>query len=374
MKDIEEYSTKSGKKRYKFTIYNGKDASTGKSIIIRKQGFKSARDAKQAYLDVQQAILNGEYTPLNEKRLTVKELYKLYLPLHEKEVKGSSIVSFKSAMKLHILPVLGNTYLDKLTTIQCQKLVNSWADKYKKNSFNSFFSSINEMLVYAVKMDLLQVNPLSKVIKPRFKEETKRKENFYSKDELELFLQGAKKQGLIQYTLFYLLAYTGLRIGEAVALTWADIDFNSKSLTVSKTITKNQNSKEVIGTPKTKTSNRTIFLTSSTIKVLLDLREAQLKDTIYIGASGSQRIFNISIPTVGTWCRKIAKKQGVKRITVHGFRHTHASLCFEAGMSMQEVKNRLGHANISITMDLYTHVTKGKEKAGVSKLENYMNA
>lgn len=95
MKEITKYSTNSGKTRYKFTVYAGKDGTTGKSIIIRKQGFKTLKQAKQALLNVQQAILNGDYLPISEKRLTYKELFIEWWAVYEKSVKQSDIVLLK---------------------------------------------------------------------------------------------------------------------------------------------------------------------------------------------------------------------------------------------------------------------------------------
>jgi hypothetical protein len=132
-KDIINYQTASGKDRYKFIVYAGKDETTGKSIIIRKQGFKTLKEAKQAYLDVQQAILNGDYLPINQKRLTFKGLLELYLPLYAQTVKETSFYQFKRCMESKVLPVLGDVYLDKITPQLCQKAVNQWARERHKS-------------------------------------------------------------------------------------------------------------------------------------------------------------------------------------------------------------------------------------------------
>lgn len=165
-KDIIKYQTASGKDRYKFIVYAGKDETTGKSIIIRKQGFKTLKEAKQAYLDVQQAILNGDYLPINQKRLTFKGLLELYLPLYAQTVKETSFYQFKRCMESKVLPVLGDVYLDKITPQLCQKAVNQWARERPK-SFDRVIVWTSKVLKYAFKVGLIDSNPFDHVIVPK---------------------------------------------------------------------------------------------------------------------------------------------------------------------------------------------------------------
>lgn len=377
-KDIIKYQTASGKDRYKFIVYAGKDETTGKSIIIRKQGFKTLKEAKQAYLDVQQAILNGDYLPINQKRLTYKGLLELYLPLYAQTVKETSFYQFKRCMESKALPVLGDVYLDKITPQLCQKAVNQWAKEYP-NSFGRVTIWTSKVLKYAFKIGLIDSNPFDRVIKPK-KPAKKKKENFYTKKELETFLNGARDAGMMKYTLFRLLAFSGMRIGELIALNWSDVDFFRKTVSINKTLTLDKGGKYTIGSPKTASSNRTIMLDDETMNILQKWRAEQSRRIIYLGKPQNDLIFpsehgsHLANPTVQHWNEKIAKKQGLRKISLHGFRHTHASLCFEAGLTMQDVKDRLGHSNISTTMDIYTHVTKSRKKESVQQLANFMRA
>ncbi|WP_302187852.1 site-specific integrase [uncultured Lactobacillus sp.] len=377
-KDIIKYQTASGKDRYKFIVYAGKDETTGKSIIIRKQGFKTLKEAKQAYLDVQQAILNGDYLPINQKRLTYKGLLELYLPLYAQTVKETSFYQFKRCMESKVLPVLGDVYLDKITPQLCQKAVNQWAREYPIG-FERVTIWASKVLKYAFKIGLIDSNPFDRVIKPK-KPVKKKKDNFYTKDELETFLNGARDAGMMKYTLFRLLAFSGMRIGELIALEWSDVDFFRKTVSINKTVTLDKAGKYTIGSPKTASSNRKIMLDDETVNILKKWRAEQSRRIIYLGKSKNDLVFpnehgeHFMSATVMNWNKKIAEKQGLRKIGLHGFRHTHASLCFEAGLTMQDVKDRLGHSNISTTMDIYTHVTKSRKEESVQQLAKFMRA
>lgn len=377
-KDIIKYQTASGKDRYKFIVYAGKDETTGKSIVIRKQGFKTLKEAKQAYLDVQQAILNGDYLPINQKRLTYKGLLELYLPLYAQTVKETSFFQFKRCMESKVLPVLGDVYLDKITPQLCQKAVNQWA-KDTPGGFVRAASWSSKVFKYAFQIGLIDSNPFDRIIMPK-KPAKQKKENFYTKDELETFLNGARDAGIMKYALFRLLAFSGMRIGELIALEWSDIDFFRKTVSINKTLTLDKAGNYTVGRPKTTSSNRVIMLDDETMAILQKWRAEQSRRIIYLGKSKNDLIFpgehgaHLVYSTALDWNKKIAKKQGLKNISLHGFRHTHASLCFEAGLTMQDVKDRLGHSNISTTMDIYTHVTKSRKEESIQQLAKFMRA
>lgn len=378
MKEITKYSTNSGKTRYKFTVYAGKDGTTGKSIIIRKQGFKTLKQAKQALLNVQQAILNGDYLPISEKRLTYKELFIEWWAVYEKSVKQSTAFSCKIIFNKSILPYFGSKYIDKITLVDCQR----WANKLANDSPASFKETkarASRVLDYAIKLGMLTRNPFKLITMPKTQKKKEKQENFYTKEELFRFLQQAKKSSFQKYAMFRLLAFSGMRKGELLALNWADIDFKAGTVSINKTLSRDASGKTCINdTPKTASSTRIVTLDSETMAVLKEWRRRQLSNVIYLGQSKDNLVFynsftgvHFSLVTLNDWASSIAKQAGIKSITPHGFRHTHASLCFAAGLSMQDVKERLGHSSITMTMDIYTHVTQKQSKAGAEKLARF---
>lgn len=379
-KEIIEYTTPKGQKRFKFLVYAGKDSTTGKSITIRKQGFKSYKEAFEALLKVKEGVMNDEYKPITEKRLKFVDLYNLYLDFYKEQVKERTLYNFTGRAKSNLIPLLGDVYLDKLTPAICQNAINELTKKHTNPK--QYILDLGQVLKYGVTLGMLKENPLNRTIKPRLKMKKQAKKEFYTKEELELFLKVARKAGLKWYVLFRVLAYTGIRFGELASLTWDDIDFKASTLKINKTRSLDKKGEQVITSAKTHASNRTIFLDSQTLQDLHLLRANQQLNVIYLGKESIENnlVFSsihgkcIRPRTVDYWNRKIAGSAGLEKIKIHGFRHTHASLCFEAGMTMKDVKERLGHSSITTTMDIYTHLTKGHAKASAERFTKYMQA
>ncbi|MDN6398410.1 MAG: site-specific integrase [Alkalibacterium sp.] len=236
---------------------------------------------------------------------------------------------------------------------------------------------------YAIDEQLITSNPMERVKVPKNRN-VKREVAYYEKEELLEFLDSAKKeQNPIWYPLFYLLAFTGMRKGEALALQWKDIDFMNQHLTVSKTLTRGKNSRLYVeDSPKTQAGNRDIPLDPSVLSILKQWRKDQREMYIKLGhntLNDSQLLFTnlnndfMQPPALTKAMDRIVKKNNLKRITVHQLRHTHASLLFNAGASIKEVQQRLGHSSYEVTMNVYTHVTKDKQEETVDKFAHYMN-
>lgn len=378
--DIKEYMTNGGKKRYKFSIYVCKDKSTGESIQIRKRGYKTLEEAKKAYLDYQNDIISGEYSPNVDAHIKFNKFIDEWLPIYRPTVKESTYATTLRIIDNHIRKELGECFLDRITVRTCDKAVKKWF----KNSpivFKRYVMYTSKILDYAISLELIKSNPMRKVILPKVKREHKEFDQFYTKNELDDFLFWAKDYSFKAYAFFRLLAYSGIRKGEALALQWKDIDLAHNTITIERTESKGINDRLMITTPKTSNAYRTIHVQHETLQVLTEWRKQQTSNLIRLGENvfnPEQLVFSntnnqmLDPYTVDKWNRAICSKHHLRRIKVHGFRHTHASLCFEAGLSMEDVKNRLGHAKISTTMDVYTHVTKTKEKESAEQFNRFM--
>ena len=207
----------------------------------------------------------------------------------------------------------------------------------------------------------------------------KEKENFLDRYQLKEFLLIVKQQEPSNvYTMLHVLAYTGLRKGELAALTWNDIDFTNQTLSVTKT-GYYLNGNPYITSTKTNKSTRIISVDNSTISLLkqwkLEQKKFLLSRGIPIKPDKKQLIFSNDNNNLiyNAFLNEILRKYPQYNITPHGFRHTHASLLFEAGASIKQVQERLGHTNINTTLEIYTHVTKEAEKESAEKFLKYMN-
>lgn len=375
--DIKEYTTPSGKKRYGFNLYVGVDETTGRSIQIRKQGYKLKKEAQEAYLNYQLKVIKGEYIPESKGHITFNKLYKMWLKIYRETVKTSTYATTTRYFDDHILKQLGSKYIDKLTVLDCQKAVNIWFNDAPK-TYKRFIRYTNNVLNYGINnLELISKNPMNKVIPPKAKNKPKPFTDFYSKDELNIFLRDAKKYNFKYFIFFRLLAYSGMRKGEALALKWSDINFKDNTISINKDVTVGLNNELYEDTPKTENSFRTLDMDATTMEYLKEWRLMQQKTMLKLGynfLNSDNLLFStinnsyLSMSKPRQWNVAICKKYKLRRIKIHGFRHTHASLLFEAGASMNEVKARLGHADINTTMNIYTHVTDDQKKDTANKL------
>lgn len=174
-------------------------------------------------------------------------------------------------------------------------------------------------------------------------------------------------EDLEKIAYFRLLAFTGARRGEIGALTWQDISNNT--LTINKAVTRTYAGLEV-GKTKTASSKRLVSLDSQTISDLKAFKKTtDKKGLIFKSSTGG--IMTDSLPR--KWMHQILDDTDLRPIKIHGFRHTHASLCFEAGMTLKQVQYRLGHSDMKTTMNVYTHITKQAQDEIGEKFSNYIN-
>lgn len=167
--------------------------------------------------------------------------------------------------------------------------------------------------------------------------------------------------------MFRLLAFTGARKGEILALKWTD--WIDNTLDINKAITRGFDG-ESVGATKNKSSVRLVSLDKKTIDLLSEYRKMN-PTTTFIFESPEGKPIPSSLPR--KWLLQIVKGTDVKPIKIHGFRHTHASLCFEAGMTLKQVQHRLGHSDLKTTMNIYTHITKKAKDDIGEKFANYID-
>lgn len=381
MAKIWKYKNKRTKQyQYAFKLYLGTDPATGKYMQTTRRGFESSKEAKLAAEQLKIAFQNGEYK--HEQPKIFDELYHIWFDQYQKNVKESTLAYAIQTYKNQIKPFLGDKYLDHITPFYCQKMIDSWAKKYKL--FAHHRSLVKQIFDFGVRMEICKTNPIEKTILPKNNFE-KRQSNFYDREELKEFLKCVQKSMDIKvYTAFWLLAFTGMRKSEMLALTWADVDFGNKILKISKTVSVDRyDSKTIIESPKTRNSNRIISIDDHTIEILKNWKLIQIQRLFKKGIhlSDNQQliipnIYNLPFkpPHFNRYLYDVYKKYpDLKRITVHGFRHTHASLLFESGATIKEVQQRLGHKDIKTTMNVYTHVTKKTRKNVADKFAKFMN-
>jgi len=377
MASISKYKTKKGD-FYRIQLYAGKDAN-GKRIVKTVRGFKTKREAKMAANKLSAEIASGKV--LKKSGITFSEVYEQWLDSYSLSVREQTLVNVEILFRRHIVPFLGSSPIQKITVSQCQKMIN----EYARSGFTSTKKCVayaSKIFKFAISMDYTDKNPCDKIIVPKVSKKNSI-ENFYTKKELSRFISVAEKRCPYQmYTLFRLLAFTGMRKGEALALTWSDIDFKRASLTINKTISKGKGNKKLISQTKTEASNRTIYIDKKTLSILEKWRNRQRKllfERGYNSNNINQLVFssyrNLQMPYAlpNAWIKKVANEADIHVISVHGLRHTYATLAIQGGVNPKELQAQLGHSNIQTTLQIYTAITDEQRIATPDKFTSFVN-
>ena len=307
-------------------------------------------------------------------KITFQELFDEYTKAKKHEVRESTYEKSKRILKAHVLPHLKDVRLDKLTV----QILQSWKLEIEKlglmlSTRQNIYKEFRTMLNYAVKMEYLPRNPLVKL--GNFKGEYAQinKVNFYTVDEFKLFiaqaLGHAQTRGYFDYYVFFAIAfYTGMRKGEIHALRWTDIQ--DEFISVSKSINQKSKGGDKETPPKNKSSIRTLQLPVPLISILNEHRErcsAKYNDFAdsYFICGGTRSLRDTSVENMN---KKYAKAAKIKKIRIHDFRHSHASVLINSGINILEISRRLGHAKIEETLNTYSHLYPKEEERAVEIL------
>ncbi len=319
----------------------------------RKRGFKTKKAAEYWYYQFQ----NMKNAEKNGTSMTVKQLFALYEADIKERLKTSSVKSACDVIRLYVIPQFGNRHVDKLTTQDIREwktFINNKGFKFKYKS--KIYCGFSAMLNFAVKYYNLPYNVVNKC--GNFaNNEPKHEMQFWTEEEFKQFISVVDD---IDFKTFFSLLYlTGCRKGEALALTWNDIDFNKNIIHVKKSINRKglENKSFEITTPKNKASYRDILMPNNLQTLLLDYKqECSSMD----GFCKNSFVFGVNVPfteqTIRRRLNEYASLAGVKQIRVHDFRHSHASLLINKGQNILIVSQRLGHSDITQTLNTYGHL------------------
>ncbi|MEG0679916.1 MAG: site-specific integrase, partial [Carnobacterium sp.] len=346
MATFKQYTKKNGEKLWQFKSYLGINEFTGKQDTAEKRGYKTKKDAQMACKKIE--FEYQQKKKVEKVSYTYQEVYELWIVTYEKTVKESTFSKTKEQFRLHILPVFKDIYVDKVSILKAQKFANDMFDKFV--IFKQLISNASRIIEFAINLNYATTNPFDRITRPKETDEIEDDVvlNFYTRDELNRFLAIAEKElGSKKFAYFRTIAYTGLRKGEMLALTWDDVNFDEKTLRVSKTLTMGKNRRLYAGPPKTKKSKRIITIDDETLSILKRWRKEQVKLYADVGISTlrpKQLIFSnemnefVTLSQPRKWLDSVITTHQIKRITNHGFRHTHATLLLEAGASMKDVQ------------------------------------
>lgn len=343
--------------KFYYTDYTG----TKKQKL--KRGFKLQRDAKEWERDFLAKQAGAPDMPF-------ASMCELFLEDKKAHAKLSSYNSMKGRLENWVIPYFGNTPLNAITATDVRK----WQAELKKAAgangkplspsyLHNIVMEMSAVFNYAIKFHGLTVNPC-RIAGDNVGKKVKSVQ-FWTLEEFDRFINTFEKTDPY-YTAFLILYYTGMRIGELMALTVADVNTATGIIEVSKTYHR-INGKTIITPPKTEKSNRSI-----TIPVFLCKCIEDYKSRIYKPLP-EERLFKMSKDTYLVHMRKHEAAAGLHHIRLHDLRHSHASLLIELGFSALLVSERLGHENVSTTLDIYSHLFPSKQSEVAERLDKMCN-
>ncbi len=381
MASFKQYELQDGTKLWKTDVYLGIDPQTGKPKHTVRRGFKTKKEASLVASRIELEVSQGNLE--KENNILFSAVYKEWYQAYINTVSESTWNRTAGMFDNHILPALGKYRIRTITINQVQRAVNKWF-KVASYNYKRWYNYTVSVFEFAIKQGYIQKNVAKMATLPKRRPRVgDAPENFWDKDQLETFFSYLDiEKEPEKFTLFRVLAFCGVRRGECLALTWDDVNFTENTLRVNKTLTQGERGKQIIQSPKTKNSRRTIELDPITINYLKHWKAVQKRKYFMLGYNTlqpKQLIFANnkngykSLNTPAKWLKPIIADHNLKPITIHGFRHSHCSALFSAGASIKEVQLRLGHADVATTLNIYSHVTKNQNKEVAQKLVNYLD-
>lgn len=271
---------------------------------------------------------------------------------------------------------LWNTYVSEFGGIKLNKIapahIHHIIDEIKSlRTKSAVYKMLSAMFNKAVKWDYMTENPCNKVDAPKYQPEEK---NVLTEDEIKRAVTVLADEELKYQAIFYFATICGMRRGEIIGLKWSDIEFKENTVSIRRAATYISEIGTYTDETKTKSSERTLFLPEILKAILLRLNNEQgnarrlwgdkWKNENWVFTQADGGIMNLHTPT--QWWRKFAKKIGIENVTFHCLRHTAATYMIKNNVPISTVSGVLGHAQISTTLNVYTHVIEESKKTAIN--------
>ena len=367
---------KDGRYLGRYTDYYGKRKSIyGKKLKEVKEKLNKAIYEDRLY-----------HNRADSGRMTLDELYAVWIKYKEKTVKAPSAVMYAQNYDLHIRNTFGLCRISALKRIDIENFLLDMREFYSFNTVSVLKKIINNMLKYAVRNNYIAYNvcdniELLQTRDDKAKKIMQKETKYLTSEQRKIFLHYCDEKNIrIGYVVKFML-YTGLRAGEVCALTWNDIDFDEHYIYVNKTYSRyakytdtRDANESYVQTPKTECSVRKVPMCDIVYKLLAEKKNntrannfvfSTLHDNPYTTGGIAQSLTY----AINTFNKKRAPDTGELPVfSPHWLRHTFATMCLEKGISPKIVQEYLGHSDIQTTMNIYTHVSDDLMRSEINKI------
>jgi integrase len=298
-----------------------------------------------------------------------EHLQEQWLPAIEHTVRRSTFVSYRSHVLRHVVRLLGLVSLAELDARDLNRFYAQLLAEGKKGpgslsptTVRRIHATLHRALGDAVRWGLLTENPADRSDPPR--KSTGREITTWTATQLCAFLAGVRDD--VWYPIWHLLAMTGMRRGEVLGLRWEDVDLSNHRVAVRQTLI-------AVGyevqksTPKTRRGRRVVALDDRTVNVLEQHREAGGRNALVFAHADGTSLHPCRVTRRFT---RLVQESRLPRLRLHDLRHTHATLALRAGVHPKIVSERLGHASVTITLDLYSHASQSMQTEAAAMVSN----
>lgn len=368
--NIVERKRGNGQIKYEITVEGERDLLTGK----RNRIFKTVDSKKEAKAVMRQMIVDmerGIAVRKSPKKIAewLDEWLELYLP----NIEETTRIGYKTKIKNYIKPALGDIYLQSLRAEHVQKMVNDMiARGLSPKNIRDTYNNINAAMKKAVILRMIPFNPCEGVVLPKLK---RYKAKVYDLEMIHRLLDVA--EGTDMYLPILLCVTAGLRRGELLALRWDNIDFNNSILQVRSNMVRGEKD-YIIKAPKSEAGIRDIRLGNEVMAVLKEERTRYVKDLFEYGANFQNLNFVIRQEdgsplrpdSMSQKWRRFLEDNRLPSIRFHDLRHSNATALIQAGVNPRVVQQRLGHSDVNITLNTYTHVLPEMDIEAAAKLDS----
>ena len=334
--------------QYRYTDWQGKRRKS------TKRGFATKREAEEW-------LRNFLITQKADFDMKFEDFWKMYCADMETRLREHTMRTKKYIVELKILPYFGNKRVNDITAAD----IRQWQNELIKMGYSpTYLKTINNQLSaifnYAVRYYDLKSNPCAKA--GSMGKSKAEEMDFWTGEEFRKFIDSVMNKRL-SYMAFMTLYWTGMRLGELLALNPKDVDLKKRTISITKSYQR-LGKKDVITPPKTPKSKRVI-----TIPEFLAADIKDYMDSLY-DLQENDRLFPITKYYLEHEMQRGIKESGVKRIRVHDLRHSHASMLIELGFSPLEIANRLGHEKVETTLNTYAHLYPNKQTKLAERLDS----
>lgn len=341
---------------------------------------------------IQPHHLNEFYNNLAESGIRRDTKYKCIIDLKEIIKAKGYTVAYVSQLSNVALSTFSSIFKGKNTTKKCAEQICSTLEydlrelfepvdfekPLSNNTILCYHRIISSILGEAVKQGILLSNPCSRVRTPKIKH---KEAEYLEENDVIRLLQSLEKEPLQYRALITLLLYSGMRRGEALGLTWKDINFKDNLIDINKSSlyvsgkgifddeTKNESSKRVIKVPQSVIDSlKQLQIEQFHKRQMLTDEDWQDCDKVFKASNGSP----LHPDTLSSWFKRFLKRHNLPNCHIHTLRHTNASLLIAQGINVRTVSNRLGHAQTSTTENIYSHAIKTADEKAAETLEEIL--